>query len=234
MDFDIFFKALFHVLDSGAKITSLSDIFGISKTTFLRYFKLINKCDFVALAIENIYEEIINGHNDSNILIIDSFLVKNTDGSEGTGRNPCDRGRRGLKIFLACSEEHITSKIIIKPANVSENSCLREFIKTGAKKRTRVLADAGYVGKQMALEAKSQGYRLIAKPRRTRNGKMTHTLSHRDAKELTMKRNRVERLNSMVRRFRGVDVKRVKSLKTYTSLLYLAVMLVTIFQIVLC
>ena len=228
VDFDIFFKALFHVLDSGSKITSLPDIFGISKTTFLRYLKLLNDCNF----FEEIHKLILNEVKEPNILIVDSFLVKSTDGREGTGRNPCDRDRRGLKIFLACSDKLIHHHVIIKPANVSENSCLREAIQTSAKKRTRVLADAGYVGKKIALECQAQGYRLIAKPRLTRNGQMTHKLNHRDTKELNLKRNRVEHINSRLRSFRGVDIKRVKLIATYTSLVYFSVMLVAIFQMV--
>lgn len=227
-NFETFFMALFHVLDSGAKITSIPDIFGIPKTTFMRYLKFIIDRNF----FQKIYEMALIGVDSSNILIVDSFLVKSTDGSKGTGRNPCDRGRRGVKVFLSCDSKLITNKVIIKPANVSENSCLREAIKTPAKKRTRILADAGYVGKAMAKESKNQGYRLIVNPRRTRNGKMTHKLIARDAILLKTRRNRIERLNGMIRRFRAVDVKRFKHIETYTTFVYFAIMLVTIYQII--
>ncbi len=228
LSFDNFFNALFHLLDSGAKITSIPDIFQIPKTTFLRYLRLLVDNEFFA----HIHEELIKGVKAPKMLIIDSFLVKSTDGREGTGRNPCDRGRRGVKVFLACSEKLIAHKVIIEPANKSENTCLRSAIQVPSRKRVRLLADAGYVGRDIALEAKESGYRLIAKPRRTRNGQMTHKLSYRDAQELAQKRPYVEHLNARIRRFRGVDVKRVKSISVYRSLIYFALLLIAIFQIV--
>lgn len=223
VDFGVFFDALYHLVDSGIKINCIPTLFSISKTTFLRYLRLLTNNNF----IENIYQEGLNHIKTSNVLIVDSFLVKSMDGKEGTGRNPCDRGRRGNKVFIVCDENKIATHVIIEGANTSENNCLRKFLRQRTIKRKRILADSGFVGADIKKVAKENNYHLIVKPRKKRNGKLTHYLSSRDKKELDGKRNRIEHLNGLLRRFRGINNKYVKRLPTYRTLVFFAIVLIT-------
>lgn len=222
---DIFCNALYHVTSSGLKISSVPELFGIPKSTFLRYFQLLVRSKL----LERLYDQLREVSRPSTKLsIIDSFLVKSIDGSETTGRNPCDRGRRGCKVFLVCNANMICQHVWVCGANESENTGLREFIKTSKPvKRVRILGDAGYVGKSVSEECLQKGFRLIAQPRKTRSGGYTHRLNWRDKRELKAERNKIERLNGMVRRYKAVAVKSFKQITSYVTVLLLALILVS-------
>ena len=222
---DIFCNALYHVTSSGLKISSIPELFGIPKSTFLRYFQLLVRSKL----LERLYDQLREVSRPSTkLLIIDSFLVKSIDGSETTGRNPCDRGRRGCKAFLVTDANMICQHIWVCSANKSENTGLREFINTSEPvKRVRILGDAGYVGKSVSEECLQKGFRLIAQPRKTRSGSYTRHLNRRDGRELKKERNKIERLNGRVRRFRAVAVKSFKQITSYVTVLLLALILVS-------
>lgn len=225
--FDVFFDALYHLLDSGCKITSIPEVFGIPKTTFLRYVRLL----VIKNSFHSLYRELLSGTQINKTLLIDSFLVKSSEGREGTGRNPCDRGRQGVKVFVACTEDLVATNVVIKPANTSENNCLRVMIQDTSPDVVTLLGDAGFVGRSIAEESLKSNYRLVAKPRKTRNGQMTHQLSCQDRQAIERVRPKVEHLNARLRRFRGIHVKTVKRLSTYISLIYFGLILISAFQI---
>lgn len=220
---------IFHMTDSGIKLTSIKELFGIPKSTFMRYFKMVSESN----CLQAIYYDLIKLSNKtSKLMIVDSFLSKSIDGTEMTGRNPCDRGRRGCKVFIACNEQLIANHVHVCGANVSENTCLRKFINDSENvKGVRILADAGYVGQKVKKECKEKGYRLIARPRKTRSGKMTHEITWRDHKELTTKRGGIERLIGRIRRFKGVTLKSIKSIKGYEVLLYVTLIIISSYEI---
>jgi len=40
------------------------------------------------------------------------------DGSQGLGRNPFDRGRKGLKVSLICDQKLVTYAVHVAGANI--------------------------------------------------------------------------------------------------------------------
>jgi len=79
--------------------------------------------------LESIYSDIVInymaiGRNDC--LITDTFTVKSMDGSEGLGRNPTDRGRKGFKVSLICDQNLITHAVHFEPANIHDSKILEK------------------------------------------------------------------------------------------------------------
>jgi len=46
--------------------------------------------------------------------------VKSIDGSQGFGRNPTDRGRKGLKVSLICDKNLVTHAVHVVGANIHD------------------------------------------------------------------------------------------------------------------
>jgi hypothetical protein len=58
-------------------------------------------------------------------------LGKSWDGNENTGKNPCDRGRRGIKGTIVCDADRFVYVYSVSPANRAENTCLRNLLNHG-------------------------------------------------------------------------------------------------------
>jgi len=149
------------------------------------------------------------------------------DGSQGLGRNPTDRGRKGLKVSLICDQNLVTH-----PVHVDDAKILPETIGVSITDLAGLncLADSGYAGRRYIdqIEHKHKIH-LISKPKRTRSSsKMSH---HRPTEEMTMLnhyRNRLERLNDNIR---GLMIKYTKTIDSYRTYWYLALLCITCYQL---
>jgi len=190
--------------------------------------------------LEQLYRELIVenttlGKND--FVITDTFAVKSMDGSQGLGRNPTDRGRKGLKVSLICDRKLVTHAVHVVGANIHDAKILPETIDVSMTDLTGLncLADSGYAGRRYIdqIEHKHKIHlissHLISKPKRTRSpSKMSH---HRPTEEMTMLnqyRNRIERLNGNIR---GLMIKYTKTVDSYRTYLYLALLCITCYQL---
>jgi len=165
--------------------------------------------------------------------ITDGSIVKSMNGSQSTGRNPTDRGRKGIKFLLICDGNRITKKIVLGPANISDSTMLSTLIERlpPQKKMIKCLADAGFVGRDLKRLCLEKNVDLIARPKKKRNGEMTHTLSTDDKLLLKSKRNRIELLNGQIKRFRSLMIKWTKTIATYQTYLLIAILCITCHQI---
>jgi len=95
------------------------------------------------------------------------------------------------------------------------------------------LADSGYAGQKYILKIRENtGVQLLSKPKKTRNpSKMSHVISDVDLKLLNKKRNRIERLNGNIRNFRGLMIKYTKTIASYRTYLYTALLCITCYQL---
>jgi len=224
--------AFFYLCETGSQIHYVWDIFGIPKSTFYRYFKLINDSKLFEL----FYQQIVTQKTLPTTLITDTFIVKSMRGSDGLGRNPVDRGRKGLKVSLICDTNYVTHAVHVAPANVHDSKLLIPTIRKlpnyqEHKKDIICLSDSGYVGKDLTIECQKHGLRLVAKPKKVgRNGKMSHTLTTSETQLLQKFRTRIELLNGNIRRFRGLMIKWVQSIGSYVSYLYLALICITTYR----
>jgi len=230
VDLNKFFDCLFSIVDNGIKMSYINEYCGISKSTFYYYFNILKYSGL----LEKIHSEIIASVKNIDYLITDSFTVKSMDGSEGVGRNPTDRGRKGIKVSLLCDQNLITHGIFLEKANVHDSKILVPTINSCPSKikGKRCLADSGYAGHEYIRTIKRQtGIILIPKPKRTRNKfLMSHELSTQDM-ELLKHRNRIERLNGNIRRFRGIMIKYTKSLLSYKTYLFVAIICTTCYSL---
>lgn len=231
IDLGRFLDAVYFLMDSGSQMRYVSKLFQIPKSTFSRYFKLIQE----QRIIENIYYESIQDITldpIENCLITDTFIVKSMNGHEGTGRNPTDRGRKGIIVSLVSDDNLITHDLVIGPANQVDVKFLEKSVDkiTKLERHLKCLADAGYVGHDIRLKCLKKRIDLIARPRKTRSGNLTHHLSAENLTLLKEKRNRIELLNSHIRRHRGLMIKWVRNILSYRCFLYIIILCITCYQ----
>jgi putative transposase len=234
IDLDNFYDCLFFIADNGMKTYYITDHFGITKSTYYYYFDLISKSGLVEL----IYSEIVMEYTALGIndyLVTDTFTVKSMDGSDGLGRNPTDRGRKGLKVSLICDQNLITHAVDLEPANIHDSKILEKTIDQSITNLSGhiCLADSGYAGQKYISTIKEKtGLILISKPKKTRSSsKMSHQISDEDLKLLNKKRNLIERLNGNIRNFRGLMIKYTKKISSYRTYLYIALLCITCYQL---
>lgn len=234
IDWDKFLECLFGLTDNGLKTTYIKQIFNISKSTYYFYFKMFSEDKL----FEKIYSKIIDSYlsiNPIDYLITDTFTVKSLDGSQGVGRNPTDRGRKGIKVSLICDQNLVTHSVYIEGANVHDSKILIPTINNSITnlRGYNCLADSGYAGQKYITKVKSEtGINVISKPKRTSNkSKMSHTISTSEKLLLDQKRNGIERLNGNIRRFRGIMNKYTKKILSYRMYLFVALLSITCYNI---
>lgn len=231
-NFDRLLDALFFLCDSGAQTCYVTEHYGIPKGTFYRYLKLIS--DYHIL--EDMYHSIISNIPMTQHIITDTFTVKSMRGKDGLGSNPTDRGRKGFKVSLICDTNRMTRGVHMGPANQHDTKLLLPTIKNFQTSRpdqesVGCLCDAGYVGRQLAIDCQKENIFLIVKPKKTgKNGGWSHQLNRADQLSLNKYRNRIELLNGNIRRFRGLMIKWVTTLATYQSFLYVSLLCITCYQ----
>lgn len=232
-NYDKFFEAMFFIIDNSVKMSYIKNIFNIPTSTFYFYFNIIIKSSF----FEIIHKELCNTSKpltESDYVMTDTFTVKSMDGSIGVGRNPTDRGRMGIKVSIICDNHLITRAIYLAPANVHDSKLLLPTINSSVSniKNIKCLADSGYAGhKYIENINRLTHINLISKPKRNANkNKKTHVLTSFDSELLDSKRNGIERLNGNIRRFRGLMVKYTKTIKSYQTYLYLAIICINCYH----
>ena len=227
LDFSSFFNAVFFQCQSGAQTRHIPKYSGIAKSTYLRYFEKLK----TSRLLESINSCILAEAPLPNIFTTDTFTVKSMDGSEGTGRNPTDRGRRGIKVSLISDAQKVIRHVEYGAANVYDSNMLITTLKTQFPKRVRLYADSAYIGERISDHGLKHKARLIAQPRRTRGTKKTHILRKGDKEEMKMYRNGIEHNNCWLRRFRGIHNKWVKTMDSYRCLVFLAVLCINCYLI---
>lgn len=221
IDFDLLLDAF----ESGSQFKYVKH-YGISKTTFYRYLKILSDNQIV----EQIYYQMIQFQDQNSIIecprITDTMSVKSMRGSVGLGRNPTDRGRKALKISLICDLDRVTKCVHIGACNIHDSQMLIRTLDNIRSPLSMVdcLCDSGYVGKNLKKYCEKKNHNLIVKPRRTRNKSlMTHTLSELDMGHLNKFRNRIELLNQNIRRYRSLWVQNVSIYKCFLFIVLLCI-----------
>jgi hypothetical protein len=233
-DLGLIWECLWGLLDNGFKMRFVQTAYRVAKSTMYYYFGIIRNSGL----LPEIYQAIVQSYYQDRkpqYLITDTFTVKSMDGSEGTGRNPTDRGRKGIKVSLICDENRIVMATHISPANTHDTkvlvpTCRDTFIPVTPD--VEMLADAGYAGKNYIKQTNQVArINLVVKQKKTRYGGLSHTIT--SAQQATLlHRNRIELLNGQIRRFRGIMIKYTKSVASYYTLLMLAIIVVSCYQIV--
>jgi hypothetical protein len=227
VDIGKIYEMIFYIARTGIQFSDASDIFNIAKSTFSKYLKIITESNI----LEKVYNKFITEISFNNLFITDTFTVKSMDGKDGLGRNPTDRGRKGLKVHLITDINGISKDISIQPANIHDSKILKNQLNTlSFQNRVECLADSGYVGKELNRKALEKNIKLIVKPKKKRNKLPTHILLKLDSNKLKKYRNRIELLNGQIRRHRGIMIKYVRKITSYKTLLFSVIISISCFN----
>jgi hypothetical protein len=226
-DLKLLIEAVFFVCDSGAQHKWVKHFYGIPGTTYIRYRNMLLPI------LDDLYSDLVRDLPITEALITDTFTVKSMDGQEGVGSNPTDRGRNGFKVSLICDTNRIVRNIDFDKASVHDHDIFQNTIQTIEPFQSQIqcLADSGYVGRSLRELCSSKNIKLIAKPRKKRNGHLTHFLTSKETKLLKRRRNQIELLNGHIRKFRSLMIKWTKKMDSYKCYLYVALLCITGYQL---
>jgi len=233
-NFNDFLEALYFIIESGSQLKYVSH-FGLTKTTFYRYLKLLADHKIIEYIYKCLIDNYFREQSEYPVpLITDTMSIKSMKGSVGLGRNPTDRGRKGIKVSIVCDLDRITKGVHIDACNKHDTIMLRHTLDCMDQPNQRVdcLSDSGYVGKKIKEYCQKKNYNLIAKPRRTRNhNRITHVLTDTDTSHIKRFRNRIELLNQNIRRYRGLMIKWVQDTSIYRCFLFVVLLCISCYRI---
>lgn len=222
VNLDGFLDSLYFLIDNGAKTKYIPELFNVSKGSFYRYLHLLEEQQIIDELNHHMLETY---HPVDETLMTDGSLVKSVDGSEGTGRNPTDRGRKGIKFLLIANTKMIIKNVAIAPANQHDASVLKEVIQKmdTFPRPIQCLGDSGFVGQPLQRLCTSKNIELVVRPKKKRNGDISHVLNDQQKQKLRS-RWKIEHLNSLIKRYRSLRNKFTKTIKTYQTILKIVVL----------
>ena len=162
-DLDGFFDILFAWLDNGFKYSHIAEVYKDKGAgSFSRYLARLEESGIV----KRRWRLSSLSADKSQLFVIDSFTVKSIDGTECTGANYLDRGRRGTKVTLVTNTSKIITNILVTPANRAETFCLDDLLETKSiKSLTTLQSDRGYFSRKLVDKCKSRGIKLLVPPK---------------------------------------------------------------------
>lgn len=234
IDLGKFFDCLFCVCDNALKLCYTQPMFGIPRSTYCYYSKILRETQFFELLHRSITNHFVPPER-IEYVVCDSYTFKSADGNECVGSNPTDRGRNGSKTSLIMDQNLVTHAVYIAPANDHDAKILLPTIEQSVTdlKGKKCLADKGYAGWKFARQIReATGVKLITKPKKRHSPKEKIQLILKpDALLLKQKRNRIERLNQNIRNFRILNVKYNKKIGTYRMYLFLVLTCINCYMI---
>jgi putative transposase len=161
-------------------------------------------------------------------LALDGAMGKAPLGGEKTGRNPTDRGKRGVKRSLLTDGRGVPLGAVIDGANRNDHKLMRqtlEAIPVRCPKPTRrqpqhLCLDKGFDYEEPRALAAEFGFTLHLRSR----GEEAWAKRHADAKA---RRWVVERTHSWLNRFRSILIRWAKKPANYLALLHFALAVIT-------
>jgi putative transposase len=146
-----------------------------------------------------------------------------------TGRNPTDRGKRGVKRSLLVDGRGVPLGVVIDGANRNDHKLMRQTIETLAVARPspspaaphNLCLDKGYDYAEVRELAKEFAFTLHL---RTRGEELRERVHHIGAKA---RRWVVERTHSWLNRFRRILIRWEKKPENYLAMLHFALAIIT-------
>ena len=162
-------------------------------------------------------------------LALDGAMGKAPLGGEKTGRNPTDRGKRGVKRSLLVDGRGIPLSVVIAGANTNDHKLMRQTLEAIATARPRpspeapqnLCLDKGYDYDEPRALAREFAFTLHL---RTRGEELRERVRHAGAKA---RRWVVERTHSWLNRFRCILIRWEKKPENYLAMLHFALAIIT-------
>lgn len=227
MDLNLFFKAFYSNVRDSTAPSNFKYYFGMPKSTYFYYLKLLKQSN-IFTTLEQL--TLANYPFDSTLLV-DTCTIKSHNGIEGVGASNTDRGRNGIKVQIISDLNGLIYSLETSSANrhdskIFQNTTFSQPFTTP----TDILMDSAYVGKPVRLFSQANNLQPIVVPKKTTNGKFTHTLNAYQSQKIKQ-RWQVERHISILRRFKAISNKYVKTLSTYKLYLSFAKLLINTFHL---
>jgi len=146
-----------------------------------------------------------------------------------TGRNPTDRGKRGVKRALLVDGRGIPRAVVIAGANTNHHKLMRQTLEAIATARPQpspealqnLCLDKGYDDDKPRALAREFAFTVHL---RTRGEEMRERVRHAGAKA---RRGVVERTHSWLNRFRCILIRREKKPENDLARLHFALAIIT-------
>jgi transposase len=177
-------------------------------------------------------EQFVKNKDWANILIIDSTMIKNNAGVDGTGYNHFDRNRQATKQSIICDENQVPLSCSFYPANISDVKTIIKSIeqlngklRLNDSKCTSIIGDKGYLIKQADQDDILNRYnvKLLAQPRQN----MKKQLSKEDSSKFN-NRSRIENLFCRLDKFARLRSRFDRKLDNYETFNFMAMIILTI------
>jgi putative transposase len=221
--------AIFFVLRTGCQWNALKETRICSSSSAHRRFQeWIQAGVFAAFWREGLLSyDAVNGI-DWTWLALDGAMGKAPLGKEKTGRNPTDRGKRGVKRSVLTDGRGVPLAAVIDGANRNDHTLMRQTIEAIPVERPQptpdqpqnLCLDKGYDYAEPRALAEEFGFTLHLRTR----GEQITAKRHAQAKA---RRWVVERTHSWLHRFRAILIRWNKKPANYLGLLHLTCGIIT-------
>lgn len=168
------FFGIVYVLENGIKWRCLPHEYGKASTIHGKFMKWIREGKIQSIFEKMRNEYLLKTSAFKNWYAVDTSYCK-APYAKNSGRNPTDRGKRGLKKNLAIDSRGAPLAIGIAPANKHDSKTLLDILGSIQKiKRSDlsiIAADSAYDAKHLRSEALKNGFLLHASTNKRRNKK---------------------------------------------------------------
>lgn len=224
IDYNKLLDLIHFKVDNGLKNAYYKDIFNIPKTSANRHLNKLAKYDIFNL----VHKQLINDNKlklDVTTSSIDCKYIKSIHGSDNLGSNPTDRGRNATKICIIVDHNGIPYSKFVDKGNTSDTkmfnptiNCIPIELKKKDKKLFRLLADRGFVARQLKKDAKNNKFKLLIPTKNYKGGHKSHYINPSDRNILFGNRYKVERTNAWITNLRGINIRYERRFINYYSL----------------
>ena len=218
-EFDIrrTFFGIFFVLENGIKWRCLPGEYGKVSTVHGKFMKWIRngKIQKLFALIRNEY--LLKSDAFNNWYAVDTSYSK-APYAKYSGKNPTDRGKRGIKKNLAIDSRGAPLAVCVGPANQHDSQTLLEILKLVKQiKRSNlsiIAADSAYDSNELRKAASKDGFVLHASTNKRRN---------KNCRIIKPKgRWQVEPVHSWLNNFRSIKICYAKNKETFLGFLQIA------------
>ena len=224
------------VLRSGTQWRNMKPKIGSCWGYFKRFSKW-RRLDVFKIAWEELLELYSNKQLDAHPkwfkdIYIDSTLIKNVNGTDCVGKNPCDRGRLGTKVSVICDDNFVPISYSHYGANVADSKTMLESydaivckLKIDDRCTNNLIGDKGYIAAAEQEILKSVGTNLLT-PFKVNAALKTQYLSLEQRKQL-YKRHKIENVFCRMDKFRRIFYRNDRFISSFANWHYLAMCIMT-------
>lgn len=208
------FEGVIFVLRTNTQWCELPEKYGVYTTVHGKYMKWARAGVFDKMMVKA--REYYRRRNSKNIWYAIDTLIKKAPFAKFGGKNPTDRGKRGIKQSLIVDRRGAPLFVDVAPANKNDSGIFKKTVsKMRKSKQIRIMAaDSAFDVKDLRSYAKGKNIALIAAPNKRRDKtKHKFNVPHRWIVEQTF---------GILAWFRGLKVCWAKTLISARSALQIA------------